>query len=118
MNTSSSTRKAKKGKRPARAEIAALRERLEDIENSLRALEAEARDEPALPAELVKRMIAGEHPVRIWREFRGLTASALAKKARMPVSYLSEIETRKKPGSVAAYAALAKALGVTVDDMV
>jgi hypothetical protein len=36
----------------------------------------------------------------------------------MPVGYLSEIETRKKPGSIAAYKALAGALGTEIDMLV
>jgi hypothetical protein len=50
-----------------------------------------------LPAELAWRLLGGEHPVRIWREHRGLSASGLAKLAGVQQSYVSEIETRKKP---------------------
>jgi ribosome-binding protein aMBF1 (putative translation factor) len=57
------------------------------------------------------------HPVRIWREHRGLSPQALADKAAMARSYLVEIESHKKPGSVAVYRRLANALGVAVDDL-
>jgi DNA-binding XRE family transcriptional regulator len=70
-----------------------------------------------IPAEVVERKLAGAHPVRAWREHRGMTLSALAAKAGLPHGYLSEIENRKKPGSVAALKALAEALGVTLDDI-
>jgi transcriptional regulator with XRE-family HTH domain len=62
--------------------------------------------------------LTSEHPVRIWREHRGLTGSALAVKAGVPTSYLCEIEGRRKPDSVSAYRRLATALGVTLDDLV
>jgi class 3 adenylate cyclase len=65
-----------------------------------------------------KRLLAGESPVRIWREKRGLTQRALAAAAAVPAGYLSEIEGRKKPGSVAAYRALAKTLAVPMEDLV
>ena len=65
-----------------------------------------------------KRLLAGESPVRIWREKRGLTQRALAAAAAIPAGYLSEIETGKKPGSVAAYRALAKTLAVPMEDLV
>lgn len=110
-----------------RAEYEALLDRLEDAEDT-RALEAfRARvaavgfDEATkdfLPSDLAWRLLDGEHPIRIWREHRGLTATSLAKLADIPQSYLSDIETRKKPGSVDAYAKLAGALGVTVDDLI
>jgi len=70
-----------------------------------------------LPVEFVTRLIDGEHPVRIWREFRGLSPLALADKAGVGRSYIAEIEAGKKPGSLAAHRNLAYALGVTIDDL-
>ncbi len=67
-----------------------------------------------------KRLLAGDSPVRIWREKRGMTQRALAAAAAaaIPSGYLSEIESGKKPGSVAAYRALAKTLAVSMEDLV
>ena len=65
-----------------------------------------------------KRLLDGESPVRIWREKRGMTQRALAAAAATPAGYLSEIESRRKPGSVAAYRALATALAVPMEDLV
>jgi DNA-binding XRE family transcriptional regulator len=85
--------------------------------------EREARDGKAaaradyLPVDLVERMLAGESPVRIWREQRGLTGRDLAASAGVSAAYLSEIEARKKPGSVVALMALAKVLRVSVEDL-
>lgn len=77
-----------------------------------------AGEEELLPAAMVDRMIDGENPVRVWREYRGLSGTALAEKAGISPSYLSEIENSSKPGSVAAMKALAMALGVSMDDLV
>lgn len=102
-----------------RAKYDVLKKRLEDLEDALRVRDVEARSDPRnrLPVELVERMVLGEHPVRIWREYRGLGLNALANAAKIPSSYLSDIENRKKPGSVMAYGRLASALGVTIDDV-
>ena len=70
------------------------------------------------PAQLVKRLIDGEHPVRVWREHRGMRAKELAAAADIASSYLSAIETGKKPGSVNALKRIAAALGVTLDELV
>ena len=70
-----------------------------------------------LPGPLVDRLIAGESPIRIWREHRGLTLTALAEMASVSVSYLSEIEGGRKPGSAAARRALAGALRVPMEDL-
>lgn len=84
--------------------------------------EADARrargEDDGLPIELVERLFKGESPVRIWREARGLSVNALAKKAGVSQPYLSEIENRLKPGSVAALKKLATALKLDVDDLV
>lgn len=76
------------------------------------------REEDYLPIALVERMINGESAVRIWRKHRGLSAVALARKAGLPASYLSEIERGHKPGSVKALRALARILDLDLDDLV
>ena len=75
-------------------------------------------DETWAPAELVRRIVEGEHPVRVWRTHRGMTARSLAAAAGIPNSYLSAIERGVKPGSVKALKSLATALDVPLDDLV
>ncbi|MDK9722203.1 MAG: helix-turn-helix transcriptional regulator [Rhodospirillales bacterium] len=105
----------------SRADYEALLEALEDAEDIATILavdDAVKRGEDEyLPGELVLRLIEGEHPVRVWREHRGLTAKALAEKAGVSAAYLSEIESCKKPGSLDAMAKIARALSVQVDDL-
>jgi DNA-binding XRE family transcriptional regulator len=103
-----------------RAEYVALLARIEDVEDAVRMQAAERRGTTgdAMPADLVRRMLAGEHPVRLWREQRCLTQSALAKRAGLPAGYLSDIESGKKAGSLAAYRKLAGALGVEIGDVI
>ncbi len=61
--------------------------------------------------EEMQRLLAGEHPLTVWREKRGMTQAALASAAGLSSTYLSEIEARQQPGSVAA-------LEVAIDDLV
>lgn len=70
-----------------------------------------------LPGALVDRLLAGENAIRIWREHRGHTLSALAAMAGVSVSYLSEIELGRKPGSAAARRAIAGALRVPMENL-
>lgn len=109
-----------------RADFEMMLEAIEDAEDIMALRTAEACEKEIgkvaaradhLPVALVMRLMAGEHPVRIWREKRGLSPQALADKAGVGRSYLVEIERHKKPGSVAAYRRLANALGVAVDDL-
>lgn len=90
-----------------------------DGEHARRVEAAAARGETEyLPVEMVKRMAKGESPVAVWREHRGLKQNTLAEAAGISKTYLNEIEAGKKPGSVAALRALAKALKVSIDDLV
>ena len=110
-----------------RADYEAILEALEDLED-IAALNAAAVDEArlgkeayradCLPSELVDRMLAGESPVRIWREHRKTSGKDLAAAAGVAPGYLSEIENGKKPGSLDAMAKIAKALKVSMDDLV
>ena len=109
----------------SRADYEALLDRLEDLEDmaTLDRLEARLAADPQealadyLPIELVKRLSAGEHPIRVWRAHRGMTREALASAAEVSPSYLSEIETRRKPGSFNAIGKLAATLRVPLDDI-
>ena len=77
-----------------------------------------AGEEELVPAELVKRLLGGENPVRVWREYRGLKSGELAVKAKLSQAYISQLEAGKREGSVGAMKAIADALGVTIDDLI
>ena len=66
-------------------------------------------------ADEVDQILDGTPVLLIWRRRAGLSQKALAEKAGISGSYLAEIESGKKPGSVAALKALAKALSVPMD---
>ena len=100
----------------------ALMERLEwfeDLHDSKAFEEKLARGEDeVVPAEVVERLVGGESPVKVWREHRGLTQEDLGEKVGLSGSYLSQTESGKREGTVRVYTALARALGVDVDDLV
>jgi DNA-binding XRE family transcriptional regulator len=80
--------------------------------------EIEAGRMELIPAEFANRIIDGENRVRVWREFRGMSARDLAAAAGLSAPYISEIESGKKDGSVAAMKRIAAALKVDLDDLV
>jgi len=71
-----------------------------------------------LRAREARRLLDGESPVRVWREKRGRSQRELATAAGVSAGYLAEIETGRKPGSVAALARLAKTLQVQIEDLI
>lgn len=74
--------------------------------------------EELVPAEIVKRIVAGESKVRVWRTHRGMSARDLATAAGLSAPYISEIESGKKEGSVSVMKKIAEALKVDIDDLV
>jgi DNA-binding Xre family transcriptional regulator len=104
-----------------RADCEALLREAEDAADAARMREVDARVDAGkdeyVPIEITKRLSAGEAPVRVWREHRGLSARALASRAGLSAAYLSQIETGKKPGSFEAMAKLARALAVDMEDL-
>jgi ribosome-binding protein aMBF1 (putative translation factor) len=103
-----------------RSEYDALMRRIEDLEDGhIVERTRSEKNRRYMPVDVVKRLVSGEESkVRVWREHRGLTLRALAQKAEIAPAYLSEIETRKKPGSVKAVAALARTLDVQIEALI
>jgi DNA-binding XRE family transcriptional regulator len=106
----------------ARKDWKAIVEALEDADDRKSILVSRARraagTDDAVPAWIVKRIIAQESPVRVYREWRGLTVTALAKAADVAQPYLSAIEGGSKPGSASALKRIAAALSVDMEDLV
>jgi DNA-binding XRE family transcriptional regulator len=77
----------------------------------------EAGEDEVIPFEMVERRIAGEHPVRLWREHRGLSGRDLAEASGLNTACLSQIETGARDGSMETMKKIAAALRVTLDDL-
>jgi len=92
-------------------------EMLQDVADFDAAKEALEQGEELIPSEVTFAILDGENPIRIWRNFRALTQQELADKAGISKPYLSQIETGKRTGTAEVLAAIAGALGVTVDDV-
>jgi DNA-binding XRE family transcriptional regulator len=65
-----------------------------------------------------ERMIGGTPAAAIWRARLGLTQKVLAERAGISGSYLAEIETGRKAGTAAVFAALARVFGVPMEMLV
>jgi mRNA interferase RelE/StbE len=78
---------------------------------------ASGQDE-LIPAEFANRIIDGESPLRVYREYRGLTQTALAERASVNRVQIADIEASRKSGSIETIKKLAEALRLTVDDLI
>lgn len=97
------------------AEYRKLLERLEELEDLKDFRDYKRSPSESFPAEVVNRLLDGDNPVKVWREYRGLTQSQLAEKTGVTVAHISQIESGKRECSVKLLKALAAALDVDVE---
>lgn len=74
-------------------------------------------EEELFPDSLVERLLSDEHPLKVWREYRGLSLAALASACNVTTSALSQIEKGKREPSVSLLKRLALALRCDMDDV-
>src|SRR5690554_1622122 len=82
-------------------------EMLEDIRDYDEAKRAIVAGEELVPGDVVFAILDGENPVKVWREYRGMTQQQLAEAAEISPSYLSQIESGKRTGSAEVLKAIA-----------
>ncbi len=90
-----------------------VRELVEDAEDTAAYDRAVADDDGSrFPASVALAIANGVHPVRAWREHRGLAQDALASAAGISTPFMSQIEGSKRAGTVATLKKLAAAMGL------
>ncbi len=90
----------------------------EDLDDEALYLDAKAVDDGTrIPGEVAFAIAAGAHPVKAWREHRGLTQDALAERVGISKPFLSQIETGKRQFGADTLRKLADALGIAADDL-
>lgn len=103
-------------------EYQALRELAEDAADAAALLRFAKRyskgQEETFPSIIVDRLLAGESPLRVWREHRGLTAAQLAAAVKVTPAHVSKLESGDGNPSLAVLRRLAKVLDVELDVLV
>jgi len=77
-----------------------------------------AEGAPLLPKPVVDRLADGENPVRVLREWRDVTQLYLSFKTNLSQGYISDVETGRRKGTVAALRLIADVLKVPLDLLV
>ena len=95
-----------------------LAEDAEDIRaaDAVRAAIKRGEDE-FVPHDIAMRLCE-ENPIRVWREYRKLSAAELAEKSEISKPYLAQLEGGERQGTVKILKRLADALSVSIDDLV
>ena len=94
-----------------------LAEYKSDVSAAQAAEKRRQQGEEYLPSEMVDRILDGENALRVWRHHRGLTLKQLSNEAGISFNYLSDLERGQRKGSVHLWGKLARALDVSVDDI-
>ena len=77
-----------------------------------------AAGEPVLPKEIVDRLAAGENPIRVFREWRGMTQKDLARQGGITQGYLSDLESGRRHGLAVRLRGIAHVLKIPLDLLV
>jgi len=77
-----------------------------------------AAGEPLLPKEIVDRLTAGENPIRVLREWRGMTQKDLAIQGGITQGYLSDLESGRRRGLAVRLRGISHVLKVPLDLLV
>ena len=93
-------------------------EMLQDIRDYDEAKQALAAGEELVPADVTYAILDGANPIKVWRKHRGLTQQQVADRAGISKAYLSQIESGQRKGSMDILSAIAKALDLSLDDVV
>jgi ribosome-binding protein aMBF1 (putative translation factor) len=105
-----------------RKEYEALAARAEEAEEDAgtvrlvaRARKEVAEGAPLIPMEIAERIAAGDHPIRAMREWRDMTQMELSYRTNFGQGYISDLESGRRKGTVAALRTIAEALRVPLD---
>ena len=78
-------------------------------------LASRVADDERFPADFVNKLSDSDNRIAVWREYHGLTISALAEAAGISQSCLSDIENGKKDGSIKVLKRIAQVLNADLD---
>lgn len=103
-------------------EYLAMQNALDDKADEAAVLDFQAKltngEEELIPSEIVNRLLDGENPIKVWREYRGMKAYELAENIGISQSHMSSLETKQREPSVSLLKKLTEVLNVELDDLV
>ncbi len=74
--------------------------------------------EETWPADVAEALIDGTNPIKVFRKYRGMTQQELADKVGKSKIYIAKLEGGERKGSVGMMTAIARVLGIDLDQLV
>lgn len=102
----------------SRADYEALISAKEELDDILAYDRAVAEGGEGLPNAFMKRLVDGENPLKVFRQWRGLTQASLSENSGVNRVQIADIEAGRNTGSVQTIKKLAAALDVGMDELV
>ena len=99
--------------------LKSIEEDMSDLRSATEILERiKAGTEELISSNVVDQLLKGDATLTVWREYRGLSQSELARQSGVNRIQIIDIESGRKTGSVATLRKLATALRVDIEDLV
>ncbi len=99
------------------ADFQALTENTEPSDEQLYVAAKAADNGARLSADMVSRLVEGESPIKVWREFRNITQEKLATACDVTPEYIGMVERGVRQASRKLVFRMADALGCDRDDL-
>jgi mRNA interferase RelE/StbE len=98
--------------------LKAIEEDMSDLVSAAEVLDRiRAGKEELIPPEIIMRLVSGEAPLAVWRDYRQLSQGDLARQSGVDCAHINDMEAGRKTGSDATLRKLATALGVDIEDL-
>lgn len=90
---------------------------IEDFQDIQEVKLGEQSSDENFPMELVQALSDGYNPIKVYREYRGISQTALANKINVSKQYVSQLEKGDRVGSAKILLAIAKVLKIDLEDL-
>ena len=98
--------------------LKAIEEDMSDLRSAAEVLDRiKAGSEELIASDVVDRLLRGEYPLAVWRDYRQLSQSELSRQSGVNRIQIIDIEAGRKSGSVATLRKLAAALSIDIEDL-
>ena len=112
-----------KGQQPAFVvlpiqEYHALMEKVQDFQDIQEVKKHIEECGETFPMEVVLALSEGHNPIKVYREYRGISQTVLASKIKVSKQYISQLEAGERHGTAKVLKDIAKVLKVDLEDIV
>lgn len=98
--------------------LKAIEEDMADLNSAAEVLaQTKSGTQELIPSAVIDRLLAGDAPLMVWREHRGLSQAELVRQSGANRVQIIDIEAGRKTGSADTLKKLAIALKVDMDDL-